>query len=129
MKNLILKTLSTAVAVMFTVYLLQSGVHMKENFLTALLLAVVLGVLNAVVKPLLILLTLPVTIFSFGLFLLAINAAIILIADTLLEERFDVDSFWWALLFSLIVSVISSIIQTVMIKDKIMDAEEPAEND
>lgn len=113
---------------MFAVYLLQSGVHMKENFLTAFLLAMVLGILNAFVKPLLVILTLPVTIFTFGIFLLAINAGIILLADFLLKDQFNVDSFGWALLFSLIVSIISSIIQTVLIKDRIMDSDDEPSN-
>jgi putative membrane protein len=60
------------------------------------------------VRPVLIVLTIPVTIFTLGLFLLVINAAIILLADWLVTG-FTVDGFWWALLFSLILSVVNSI--------------------
>jgi putative membrane protein len=122
MKNFIIKLLVTTVAVMFAVYILK-GVHLKnDDFVSALWLAALLGVLNAFIKPLLILFTLPATIFSLGLFLLVINAVIIIIADKLIDE-FWVDSFWWALAFSLIVSMISSIFESVLKKDKIMDAE------
>ncbi len=84
------------------------GIHV-DDFWTAIALAVVLAVLNAVVKPILIILTLPITLFTFGLFLLVINAAIILLADNLLDG-FRVDGFWWALLFSLLLSMVTSLL-------------------
>jgi putative membrane protein len=70
-------------------------------------LAVVLGLLNIFVKPLLIILTLPITIFTFGLFLFVINALIILLAAKFVNG-FRVDGFWWALLFSLLLSILTS---------------------
>jgi putative membrane protein len=69
-------------------------------------------VLNAIVKPLLVILTLPITIITLGLFLLVINAAIILLGDYFLEG-FKVDGFWWALLFSILLSVVSSILYSI----------------
>lgn len=111
-------------SVLFAAYFLSKGVHLlNENLLSALTLAVVLGLLNTLVKPILILLTLPATIFSLGLFLLVINAGIIMIADYIMKE-FKVDSFWWALAFSFVVSIISSIIETVLKKDKILREDE-----
>jgi putative membrane protein len=73
------------------------------------IVAVVLALLRMTVKPLLIILTLPVTIVTFGLFLLVINAFIILLADSLIDG-FNVSGFWIALLFSLILSVFESIL-------------------
>ncbi|MBI3232704.1 MAG: phage holin family protein [Bacteroidetes bacterium] len=120
MKNYIIKLLASSISVLFAAYFLSSGVHLvKENLVYAFILAVVLGFLNSILKPLLIILTIPATIFSFGLFLLVINASIIMIADYFLEE-FKVDSFWWALAFSIVVSIISSIIETVLKKDNII---------
>jgi putative membrane protein len=75
-----------------------------DDQLTVVLVALVLAFLDAIVKPLLTLLTIPITIFTFGFFLLAINAFIILIA-TRLVPGFHVDGFWWALLFSIVLSV------------------------
>lgn len=80
-----------------------------DSFWTAILLAVVLAVLNALLKPILIILTLPITIFTLGLFLFVINAAIILLADYFIQG-FEVNGFWWALLFSLLLSIVTSIL-------------------
>ncbi|MDH3381912.1 MAG: phage holin family protein, partial [Flavobacteriaceae bacterium] len=79
----------------------------------ALILAVVLGLLRIFVKPLLILFTLPVTVFTLGLFLLVINALIILIADHLVKG-FHVDGFWYALLFSILLSMFQSAFNQVL---------------
>lgn len=80
-----------------------------DGFVTAVILALVLAVLNAVVRPILVLLTIPVTILTLGLFLLVINALIILLADSLLAG-FDTSGFITALLFSLVLSVITAIL-------------------
>jgi putative membrane protein len=79
-----------------------------DSFVTAILVAIVLSLLNFIVKPILIILTLPVTILTFGLFLLIINAIIILLADWLVPG-FVVVNIWWALLFSLLLSFLQSV--------------------
>lgn len=78
-----------------------------SNYLTAVLVALVLALLNTFLKPLLILLTLPVTVLSLGLFLFAINAIIVLLASKLIDG-FSVSGFWNALLFSLVFSLFQS---------------------
>lgn len=83
-----------------------SGVHIA-NFTTAIIFALVLACLNAIIKPILIFLTLPITIVTLGLFLFVINAAIILLAAKLMDG-IKIDGFWWALLFSIILSIFSS---------------------
>ena len=103
-----LKVLVSAIAVFITAHILP-GVDV-ESFLVAILVALVLAVLNILLKPLLVALTIPVTIMSFGLFLLVINAFIIQIVDYLIE-KFEVTNFWWALLFSVILSVITWILE------------------
>ena len=102
----IIRFLLTGLAVMLTAYLLP-GVHV-ENYGYALLAALVLSIANVIVKPLLILLTIPLTIFTLGLFLLVINAMIILMVDYFVPG-FQVDGFWWALVFSVILSVFNSL--------------------
>jgi putative membrane protein len=104
--NTIIRFLLSGVAVMLTAYLLP-GVHVKDYW-ASLLVAILISVSNIIVKPILIILTIPITIFTFGLFLLVINAVIILIVDYFVEE-FYVDGFWWALAFSLILSIFNSI--------------------
>lgn len=104
--GILIRILVTALAALLTQYILP-GVSIAD-FKTALIVAIVLGLLNLIVKPVLVLLTLPVTIVTLGLFLLVINALIVMWAGSLVKG-FRVDGFWWALLFSVVLSVISSI--------------------
>lgn len=104
--NWIIRLLLNAVAVVLTAYLLP-GVDVTDYW-TALIVAIVLVVANVVVKPVLVILTIPITIVTLGLFLLVINALIILMADYLVDG-FTVNGFWWALLFSLILSIFNSL--------------------
>jgi len=100
--------MKTLISILFTtlfVLLLahvMPGVHV-DNFTSALLVAVVLGLLNIFIKPILILFTLPATIVTFGLFLLVINGIIVMLCDYLIDG-FKVANFWQALLFSLVLS-------------------------
>jgi len=103
--NIVLRIIISAVVAFALSYIL-SGVHI-QSFVTALILAIVLGLLNLFVKPILVILTLPITIFTFGLFLFVINALIILLAAKFVTG-FRVDGFWWAFLFSLLLSVLTS---------------------
>ena len=90
------------------------GVHVA-GFTTALIVAVVLGLLNIFIKPILVILTLPVTILTLGLFLLVINAVIIMIGDYFVDG-FSVSGFWTAFLFSIILSVCQSILNGIFIE-------------
>lgn len=113
----ILQLIISTLAVLITSYLLP-GVKIEDNsFLTALVVAAVLAFLNAVLKPIMIILTIPVTIFTFGLFLLVINALIILLAGKLVDG-FHVSGFWSALLFSLILSLITAILEGIKKRDE-----------
>jgi putative membrane protein len=107
MQKWLLKILVCAVNVFILAYILP-GVEIKDMF-TALIVAVVLSLLDGFVKPLLILLTLPATILTLGLFLFIINACIILI-DAHFVGGFKVESFWHALLFSILLSFFNSFI-------------------
>ncbi len=113
--NILIRLIISAIAVLVTDLLLPgvtiSDMNTTNGLLTALLVAAVLGLLNALLKPILILLTLPVTLVTLGLFLLVINAVIVLIAARLVNG-FTVDSFWWALGFSLLLSLVTSILSS-----------------
>ena len=110
----IAKILVTSIAVMLTTYLLPNDWVAIQSYGLAFVVAIVLALLNTFVKPLLIIFTIPITLFTLGLFLLAINAIIILIADYLIEG-FYVSGFWVALLFSLILSVVNSLLESLLI--------------
>lgn len=103
----IINIIVTTILVMVISYFLP-GVRV-EGFADALVVALVLGLLNIFIKPILVLLTLPATIFTLGLFLLVINAIIILICEQLVSG-FHVASFGSALLFSLILSFCQSVV-------------------
>lgn len=85
----------------------MKGVHV-EHYGYALLVAAVLALANMIVKPVLIIFTIPITIFTLGLFLLVINALIIMLVDYLVPG-FRVDGFWWALAFSVVLSIFNSL--------------------
>lgn len=112
----LLKMVLSAVAVLVLAEILP-GVSV-EDYMIAFLVAVLLAILNAIVRPLLVILTLPVTIVTLGLFLLVINAAIILIADHFISG-FNVNGWLWALIFSVLLSVFQSILYAILKKDKI----------
>ncbi|MDD2744988.1 MAG: phage holin family protein [Candidatus Gracilibacteria bacterium] len=111
--NTIISLVISALAVIVTAYLLP-GVTVA-GFIPALLVAIVLGVLNAFVKPILLFLTLPINIVTIGLFTFVINAIIIILVSKIVPG-FKVDGFWWALLFSIILSVVNGLMFAI-IKD------------
>ncbi len=113
--NLIIKLLISTIVVFVLSYFLP-GVHVT-SLTGALMVAVVLGLLNTFLKPILVLLTIPVTFFTLGLFLLVINAIIILICDYFIAE-FYVDGFINALMFSVLLSIIQSILNKIFIDQK-----------
>ncbi|KFF19157.1 MULTISPECIES: phage holin family protein [Chryseobacterium] len=104
--NLIIRLFITAIVAYLLTKVLP-GVHF-EGFSSAIIFAIVLGVLNIFVKPILGLLGLPLTIITLGLFALVINAVIILIADYFIDSMV-VSGFWWALIFSVLLSFVTSL--------------------
>jgi putative membrane protein len=111
----IIRFLLNGLAVFLTAYLLP-GVDV-DGYSSALIVALVISLANILVKPILVVLTIPITIITLGLFLLVINALIILLADYLVDG-FSVDTFWWALLFSLIMSVFNSLFDDLTSKKR-----------
>lgn len=103
--NTFLKILITALAVVILSYLLP-GVTVS-GYLSAIIVAAVISLLNMFVRPILIFFTLPATLVTLGLFLFVINAVIILLADKLVNG-FEVSGFWVALLFSILLSFLRS---------------------
>jgi putative membrane protein len=113
--NFLTRLVTSSLAIIIVTYLLP-GVSV-DNAVTAIIVAAVLALLNIVIKPLFILLTLPVTIVTLGLFLLVINALMILLAANIVSG-FHVDGFWWALLFSIILSIVTGIFNSLAKPDK-----------
>ena len=113
--KIILKMLLTAIAVVILAQILP-GVQV-DGYTSAIIVAIVLGLLRIFIRPLIILFTLPITIMTLGLFLFVINAIIILLADKLIDG-FAVSGFWYALLFSLLLSFFQSILYSFLKEKK-----------
>jgi len=96
--RLLIRLVLSTLAVLVAAKLLR-GVHI-DDWTTGILVAAVLGLVNTFIRPLLIIFTLPVTLFTLGLFILVINAGLVMLVDRLIHG-FRVDGFWWALAFSL----------------------------
>jgi putative membrane protein len=113
--NFIIKLFISSIIVFALSYFLP-GVQVT-NIMAALWVTLVLGLLNTFLKPVLVLLTIPVTLFTLGLFLLVINAIIVLICDYFIPE-FQIDGFITALFFSILLSLSQSILNKIFVSDK-----------
>lgn len=107
MKNLIVKTLINGIALMVTASLI-SGIE-AEGFTSVLLAALVLGIINAVIRPIILLLTLPLNFLTLGLFTFAINGLMLKLTGAVVGG-FDVAGFWPAVLGAVVLSVVSSVL-------------------
>jgi putative membrane protein len=105
--HIFIKLLVNAVGI-FVFGAILRGVYVK-NFGTAIIVAIVLGLLNAFVKPILTFLSLPFIILTLGLFVLIINTLIVMLTDWLIEGL-KIKNFWWALLFSVLMSLLNVIV-------------------
>jgi putative membrane protein len=110
--TLLVHWLIYAVAILITAYLLP-GVRLS-GFFAALVTALVLGLINTFIRPLLLFLTLPLNILTLGLLTFVINALLILLTSAIVSG-FAVEGFWWALLFSLVLSVVSYVLSFIIL--------------
>lgn len=106
--NLIIRLLINALIIMGLAWALP-GIGV-DSYWTALIVAVIIGLLNVFLKPFLVILTIPVTILTLGFFLLVINALIIMLASSMIDG-FAVDGFWWAFLFSILMTVLNAALE------------------
>lgn len=113
--NFLIKILVIA-ATSFGLAQILTGIHI-DSFWTAFVFAVVLAILNIFLKPILIILTLPVTILTLGLFLFVINTIVVLLASRFVNG-ITIANFWWGLLFSLLLSIVVSVLDKELKKEK-----------
>lgn len=113
MKTIIHFVVST-LAILITAYVLP-GVHVS-GLLAAFVLAVVLGAINVILRPILIFLTLPLTIVTLGVFVLVINGFLVMLASYIVPG-FTVDNFWWAFLFGIVLAIVSFVLQMLEKED------------
>ena len=111
MRNLLLRLIVNAVALAATAALLP-GIHVRDNEIgTLVIVALIFGLVNAVLKPLLVILSCPLIVLTLGLFAIVINGLMLLITDALAGGRFTIDGLGWAILGGLVVGAISGILE------------------
>ena len=109
--KLLARILLSAIAIV-VIANFMSDVHVSD-YKTAIIVVVILALLNAFVKPIMVILTFPITLFTLGLFLLVINACIIMMADSLIDG-FSVDGWLTAIIFSFLLSLLQSFLYSLM---------------
>jgi putative membrane protein len=105
--HLIINWIITTAAILIAAYFLP-GVAIR-GLGAAIVTAAVLGLINAIIRPVLLVLTFPLTIVTLGLFIFVLNALLVLLTSAVVPG-FTVRSFWWALLFSLLFSLVSYVL-------------------
>ncbi len=109
--NFLVNMVISAIAILISSFLIP-GIRV-DGFVSALLLAVVLAILNRIIKPILVIFTLPITLFTIGLFYLVINVILIYIADWIVGDGFKVSGFFPALFFSIVLSLVNSVLDAM----------------
>lgn len=112
--NIILNWIISALIILVIAYILP-GVTVT-GFVVALLVALVLGLINAFIRPVVLLLTLPINIITLGLFTLVINTLMVLLAAWVVPG-FEIASFWWAFVFSVALWVVNVLVKQPVISE------------
>lgn len=111
MMQAIISLLLSTLAVCVTAYILP-GVHV-QNFFTALVVAVIIGIVNSLILPVLLLITLPINILTLGLLTFVIIGFVVLGVSKIIPG-FTIDGFWWALCFALVLAIINSFVHAIV---------------
>ncbi len=112
MRNFLIRLLVNALALAAAAWMID-GIQMSERFVDVLLVALVFGVLNAILKPILLVLSFPFIVLSLGLFALVVNALMLMLTASILDG-FAVSGFWTAVLGSIVISLVTLILGRVL---------------
>lgn len=114
LRSIVLRVIIYAVGIALVAEIVP-GIHVANNDIgTLLIIGIVFGVMNAIVKPIVKFLTCPLVILSLGLFVLVINAVMLLITAALIPGRLRIDGFWPAFLGGIVMSIISIVLERVL---------------
>uniref|UniRef100_A0A7C1FHX8 Phage holin family protein n=1 Tax=Caldilinea aerophila TaxID=133453 RepID=A0A7C1FHX8_9CHLR len=113
MKGILIRWIVLAIAFGITTSLVP-GIHFEGNLLTLFFVSAVLGLLMAVLRPILVLLTCPFVILTFGLFIFVINTLMLYITAWIFPNSLRIDTFWWALLASIIMGIIATVLGAIL---------------
>jgi len=118
MRNFILRVIINAIGIAVVAEIVPGITIGNDHIGTLIIIGVVFGILNAILKPILILLTCPAVLLSLGLFILVINGVMLLCTASLLPERLQIEGFWPAVLGGIVMSIISLILESLLgVKD------------
>lgn len=109
MIGVLVSLILNSIAVFTTAYILP-GIHI-DSFWTAMVVAIVLGLVNAIIRPILLIITLPINILTLGLFTFVIMGGLVMLVSSLVTG-FYVANFWWAIAFAFVLMIINSFIST-----------------
>lgn len=124
MRNVILRVVVNALAIAFTAWILPGITVVNNDVGTYIVIGIVFGLLNGILKPILQFLTCPLVILTLGLFALVINGLMLWLTAELLPERLTVDNFWWAILGGLVMAIVGGILEGIFgLKKEDKDAE------
>lgn len=116
MASILIRIIIYALSIALTAALLPGITVANNDIGTLLVIGLVFGLVNAIVKPILMLLTCPFVILSLGLFILVINGLLLMITDSLLGDTFNVDGLLWAIIGGIVMSLISMVLESILAK-------------
>jgi putative membrane protein len=118
MRTFVLRLVINALALAATAAMLP-GIHIRDDrVMTLLVIALIFGLVNAILKPVVWVLSCPLIVLTLGLFALVINGILLLVTDALSGSRFEVDGFGWAILGGLLVGLISTVLEGALDLDE-----------
>jgi putative membrane protein len=123
MRSFLIRLVINAAALAVTAWLLPGITIAENNFASVLLIALIFGLINALVKPIIVILSCPLMVLTLGLFYLVVNGLMLLLTDEIAGSRFEVDGIWWAMLGALVLGVVSSMLESLLSVDE--DNEKP----
>lgn len=113
MRDFLIRLIVNALALAITAYVLP-GIDINNSVGTLLLIALVFGLVNAIIKPIITILSCPLIIITLGLFYLVVNGLMLLITDALVGRNFEIDGVGWAILGGLVMGLVGSILEGVL---------------
>lgn len=113
MTHFVLRLVVNATALVITAYILP-GIHVETDIGPLLIVALIFGVVNALVKPVITILSCPLIIVTLGLFYLVVNGLMLLLTDALAGGRFEVDGLGWAILGGIVMGLVGMVLEGVL---------------
>ena len=116
MRDFLIRLIINAVA-LWVAGMLLSGIQLSDNVGNLLFVALIFGLINALVRPIVAFFTCPFYVLTLGLFKFVVSALMLLLADRVVGNSLEVDSFWWALLGSIVISIVTTALSLFLFEE------------